>query len=524
MHGLIEKFEKLASRNVLLAGDFILDRYVHGDVERINPEAPVPVLHVSRRSSSAGGAGNVAAAIPALGGRVDCVGATGDDADGAELCRLLEQAGAKAGGLARLKDRPTTVKTRFVGLAQHRHSQQIIRVDEEINTPLDAASMEKIASAFTTALPKADIVVLEDYNKGVLNDESAPKLIAAAKKAGKCVVVDPALIKDFHRYAGCTVLKPNRYEAGLASGVQITDDASLEQAAHRLIEITQARAVVISLDKEGAYLCLAGGPARRVPHRAPRSVYDVSGAGDETLAVLAYALAGGCDHEEAVELANMAGGLEVERVGFVPISKDEIICEMHRLTGLKEGKIADRRRLVAELARRKHDGQTIVFTNGCFDLIHMGHVRYLRQARDSGDCLVVAINSDASVRRLKGAGRPIIPQDERAEMLAALEWVDFVTVFDEDTPEALLELLKPDVLVKGGTTNSVVGREIVENYGGKVLTTDKVDGLSTTEIINRIADTIPAIVVNPKLLEQAVGKIAKSKKRAAKTDGGRAKK
>lgn len=485
MQELIGLLDKLASPRVLLVGDFILDCYVYGDVERINPEAPVPVLKTVRRQSSVGGAGNVAAAVPALDAKVRCVGLVGRDAGGEELCRLLNEAGAQTAPLIRLEERPTAVKTRYVGLAQHRHPQQMLRVDEENALALPAALAASIRSSFRTELGQADIVVLEDYNKGVLSDELTPQLIADAVRAGKQVVVDPALLDDYGRYRGCTVIKPNRYEAALASGVKIDGPETLAQAAARLAEITGAAAVVISLDREGAYL-YAGGQGKIVPHRCPRNVYDVTGAGDETLAVLAVGLAGGLGYEQAVELANVAGGLEVEKFGFVPVARAELADELRRLIGQRGAKIVGRSKLLEEAARRRGLGQSIVFTNGCFDLLHMGHVRYLQQARRQGSCLVVAVNSDASVQRLKGPSRPVIGQNERAEMLGALECVDYVTVFDEDTPEPLLRLLRPEVLVKGGSTPVIVGREIVESYGGKAYNLELVEGLSTTQIIERI--------------------------------------
>jgi D-beta-D-heptose 7-phosphate kinase/D-beta-D-heptose 1-phosphate adenosyltransferase len=253
-----------------------------------------------------------------------------------------------------------------------------------------------------------------------------------------------------------------------------------------LLEIADAQAVIISLDREGAYCRRRGQAGRRIPHQCPREVYDVTGAGDETLAALAVAMAEGMDYEQAEELANVAGGLEVERFGFVPITRQEVVEELRRTLGLRGGKVMDRAALADEIVRRRRAGEIVAFTNGCFDLLHMGHVRYLQQARERGNCLVVAINSDLSVGRLKGPSRPVIGQRERAEMLGALECVDYVTVFDEDTPEPLLKLLKPDLLVKGGSTGEIVGQGIVEGYGGTVLKLDLVEGLSTTDIINRI--------------------------------------
>jgi len=335
-------------------------------------------------------------------------------------------------------------------------------------------------------LRSCGVLALEDYNKGVLGGTNTPRIIDDARSAGVPVVVDPALISDYRRYAGATLLTPNRFEAALASSVEIVDRESMVRAAERITAITRADAVVITLDRDGAFL-YTDGAGKVIPTRA-RSVYDVSGAGDEVLAMLAVAIGDGCDLDSAVGLANVAGGLEVEQFGITPITRAQVTDELRKMIGLRTSKVIDRKTLVEELARRRKRGEKIVFTNGCFDLLHVGHVRYLQQAREQGACLVVAINSDASVSRLKGSGRPIIGADERAEMLGALECVDYVTVFDEDTPEHLLGLLKPEMLVKGGTTPVVVGREIVEGYGGVVQTLELVDGLSTTNIIDRIVD------------------------------------
>ena len=487
MHDLIERLEGFGSPRVALVGDFMLDCYVYGDVERISPEAPVPVLHAVRKERAAGGAGYVAAAVTAMGGRVGCIGVIGADEAGEQLLERLRQAGADTDTLMRLQGRPTAVKTRYVGLAQHRHGQQMLRVDHETVDPLPPEVETRLREAAKKQLAQSDMVVLEDYNKGLFSENITPRLIADARAAGKKVIVDPARIENYRKYRSCTLLKPNRYEASLASGIQIIDDVTLAGAAAKLGEITDAEAVLITLDREGAFLYRRDGLGRRIAHRRPRSVYDVTGAGDETLAVLAVALAEGCDYEQAVELANVAGGLEVERFGMVPIRRDEIVDELRRMIGLRSGgKVLPRERLAEEVARRRARGETVVFTNGCFDLLHAGHVRYLQQARQIGHCLVLAINSDDSVRRVKGPGRPVIGQAERAEMLAALECVDYVTVFDEQTPVPLLELLRPDILVKGGTTPVVVGRELVEGYGGKVMTMGLVPGLSTTTIIDRI--------------------------------------
>jgi len=485
MDHLIERLAHLGSPRVAVVGDFMLDRYVYGYADRLSPESPVPVLNVINREDCCGGAGNVAAAVAALGGRADCVGTIGQDEAGQKLASLLAAVGCGTENLLRLADRRTTVKTRCVGLAQHRHAQQMLRVDEEDTSPLGSTAWHELTQSLRRALPSCDLVALEDYNKGVFPPELTPELIRAARDAGKSVLVDPACIRDYGRYHGCSLLTPNRYEAELASGVKIQDNRSLAEAAAKVMQAAASEAVVITMDKEGCYVRTRGGQGVRVPTR-PRQVYDVTGAGDQVLAMLAVALGGGCSLEESAALANVAGGLEVERFGVVAITRAEVADELRRMVGLRGSKVMDRPALALEVQRRKRLGQTVVFTNGCFDLLHMGHVRYLRQARELGHCLVVAINSDAGVARLKGPNRPVISQGERAEMLAALECVDCVTVFGEDTPCELLELLRPDVLVKGGTTPVVVGREIVEGYGGRVLTTPAVEGLSTTQIIDRI--------------------------------------
>jgi D-beta-D-heptose 7-phosphate kinase/D-beta-D-heptose 1-phosphate adenosyltransferase len=488
MHRLMERLEQFGSPAVALVGDFMLDRYVYGDAERMSQEAPVPVLRVrsDRTEQRVGGAGNVAVALRGLGVSVSCLGAVGDDRPGAEVLAMLADAAAGTDGIVSAPDRPTSRKTRYVGLAQHRHPQHIIRVDEENGQPLSGNTLAALQTALETQLPDIDVVALEDYNKGVLTDDTTPQLIATARSAGKPVLVDPALLEDYSRYRGATLLTPNRYEASVASGVEITDDETLAAAGRRLLSVTEADAVLITLDREGMAIASADG-LERVWHAQPRSVYDITGAGDMVLAVLSLAVAEGAGLVEAAQLANVAGGLEVERFGVVPVSREEMLQEIGRQVGLRGSKTLSPGLLAGELERRRGRGETVVFTNGCFDLLHVGHVKFLQQARELGSCLVVAINSDASVSRIKGEGRPVLDVRQRQEILAAMECVDYVTVFDEDTPLSLVELLKPDVLVKGSVTKDVVGRELVERYGGEVVTTPPLEGVSTSEIISRIS-------------------------------------
>jgi D-beta-D-heptose 7-phosphate kinase / D-beta-D-heptose 1-phosphate adenosyltransferase len=487
MEALVKTLGQIGSPRVMLVGDFMLDCWVYGHAERLSPEAPVPVLRKIRQEIMTGGASNIAPAITALGGEVVCIGVIGNDPSGDELSTLLMTAGADASRLIRRSDRPTTVKTRYIGLAQHRHAQQMFRLDEEAVEEFAPDVHEVLRAAVRSELHSCEVLAIEDYNKGVLGQATTPQIIEAANHAGVPVVVDPALISDYRRYAGANLLTPNRFEAELASGIDISDRESMLRAAERISDVTRAQAVVITLDREGAFLYTADGKSRVIPTKA-RDVYDVSGAGDEVLAMLTVAIGDGCDLDSAVALANVAGGLEVEQFGIIPITREQVTDELRKMIGLRTSKVVERKALAGELDRRRKGGDKIVFTNGCFDLLHVGHVRYLQEAREQGSCLVVAINSDASISRLKGPDRPIIGADERAEMLGALECVDYVTVFDEDTPENLLTLLKPETLVKGGSTSVVVGREIVEGYGGVVQTLQLVDGLSTTNIIDRIVN------------------------------------
>lgn len=489
MEHLIETLDALENPNVVLAGDFMLDEYVYGDVERISPEAPVPVLRVTQREYRGGGAGNVAAALSALGATVHCVGVVGADESGRRVRELLEQCGSATKGLLETDARPTTCKSRYVGLAQHKNAQQILRVDCEQTGPMPKALMGRLLRSARAGLRGKATLALQDHNKGLLHDRNTPQMIAEAREAGCAVVVDPAAISDYRRYRGATVLTPNRYEAQRASGVTINGPDDLLEAARRIRKITAAEAVVITLDRDGAFLLEARKRRGSLIPTRPREVADGTGAGDAVMAMLSLAVAGGVDFHRAVELANLSGGLEVERFGVVPVTREEIRAELRHLVGLRRSKVMHRQSLAEELRRQKRSGGRVVFTNGCFDLLHMGHVTYLQQAREQGTCLVVAINSDKSVRRLKGPSRPVIGEQERAEMLAALECVDYVTVFSEDTPMDLLDLLRPDVLVKGGSTDVIVGQEFVEGYGGRVARLEFVQGRSTTDIIQHILET-----------------------------------
>lgn len=489
MHSrLIEIVNGFRRQPVLLIGDLILDRYVYGDAERISPEAPVPVLRKRHDEDRVGGAGSVAANLAELGMEVICCGVVGLDDAGHRVRALLEAQGVSTRGVLSLADRPTTTKTRFVGLAQHRHRQQLIRVDDEVTRPLSQADADRCVETAIRAMKKVSVVCLEDYDKGLLTAEICHKIIDAAVAAGKEVLVDPARLRDCTKYKGATILTPNRSEFQLISGCPDTSVETITAHVDSALERCGVKGMLVTLDREGCLLAVRGSVPTLVATR-PRSVYDNTGAGDAVLAMLAAARIAGAEWEEAARLTNIAGGLEVEKFGCVPITRDEVLADLRLAGGPGESKIRSVSDLAAELSLRRSRGQTVVFTNGCYDILHAGHVRFLNQCRSLGNVVVVGLNSDASVRQQgKGPNRPIVPQDQRAEVIAALQSVDYVVIFDEPTPAKVIERLSPDVLVKGQdwADKGVVGREHVEANGGRVVLLELVDGISTTTIVERI--------------------------------------
>ena len=484
---LMKTVEGLTPGTILLLGDFMLDRYIQGDIDRISPEAPVPVMKALSRRSQPGGAGSVAADIRALDAQVICLGVVGDDEAGSEICRKLSLTGANIEHLLSLPGRPTTVKERFIGLAQHRHSQQLLRVDHEDSSELPQDIQDQILANIKKLLPKVDVLCLEDYGKGLLSDGLCRAAIDLAKKAHKPVLVDPARIADFSKYSGADLITPNRFEASLASGLEISDSDSLAKVADKLLSGGKFEAVAITLDKEGVYLLQKGQTGSLISTR-PREVYDVTGAGDVVFAALAVGLSSGCDLPGAVAFANIAGGLAVEKAGAATVSRQEILADLIVGQSGFSGKIRTAEQLAQELQTLRGNSQTIVFTNGCFDVLHMGHVSLLAKARAKGDILVVGLNSDESIRANKGPDRPVCTEQQRAAVLAGLESVDYVVIFNDNEPIALLDKLRPDILVKGEDCieRGVVGRELVEGYGGKVEMVPMVPECSTTNIIKTI--------------------------------------
>ena len=486
---LIEIVDHLPASKIVLVGDLMMDRYLYGNAERLSPEAPVPVLHYRREEFRLGGAGGVAADLAALGAIVDVVGVVGADESGQLLRKHLRDCGASADRIVEASDRPTTCKVRLIGLAQHRHPQQMMRLDFEEQSPLSADVCDRIVQQVAEALEGSAMLCIEDYNKGLLHADVCPRLIKLARDQGVPVLIDPANIPDFSKYRGATALKLNRIETEKATGLPVQEPTQYAAAAQWLIDRLELDAAVITLDKNGAYLAVRGGEQQWLKTRQ-RQVYDVTGAGDMVLAMLAMARTAGATWEESVALANIAGGLEVERFGSIPIKPREILDELLDEAHQTLGKERTLERLVKELQFHRANGKKIVFTNGCFDLIHLGHVKYFQFAKREGDLLVVAVNTDSSIRNLKGEKRPIINEEDRLGVLEELESIDYLIRFDDDTPLRLIDAIKPDVLVKGADykKEQVVGWDIVEGTGGRVALAPLIDGRSTSNVIQRIIE------------------------------------
>ena len=468
---------------VLVVGDLILDRFVYGSIERISPEAPIPVLHGRSETTALGGAGNVVANIVSLGGRAVPISAVGSDPAGEAVVARLAALGVPTDGIAMSSGRKTPCKSRFTAL-----NQQVLRFDEEEVRALDPAERAAMLSAYEAALAAADIVILSDYGKGVLLDGMAGELIRLARAADKPVIADPKG-RDYGRYAGATAVTPNRTELGEAAGRAVMSDAEVEAAARALIAAHDLGYVLATRSEKGMSV-IAPDAARHIATVA-REVFDVSGAGDTVVAAFALALAAGLDRESAAMVANAAAGVVVGKRGTAQLGADELVAALSRV---HDPARAAHTVVDPEAARRiveawRREGLKVGFTNGCFDILHAGHVSLLSAARAACDRLVVGLNADQSVRRLKGEGRPVNGERDRAFVLAALAAVDVVVIFAEDTPRALIECLRPDVLVKGAdyTLETVVGADIVTGDGGRVLLVDLVEGRSTSETIRRLS-------------------------------------
>ena len=474
---LLTVLDRYPGMHVWVVGDLMLDEYVMGAVERISPEAPVPVVRVRDTEHRLGGAANVARQVATLGGRVSLAGVIGDDTAGDDLLRLCGIANIDTRAVVRLPERRTTRKLRVLG-----HSQQLLRLDWEDAKPCPPQATVRMISALADG-STPDAIILSDYAKGVLTPETIAA-IAALRGTGP-VVVDPKH-RDFARYRGATTITPNLRELEAAAGqtLDVDDTGAISAAARPLAQAAGLEAMVVTLGDRGMLVVPVQGHETVVP-AIQRAVYDVTGAGDTAISVLALSLAARASLLEAAQLANAAAGISVGQIGAVAVDAGSI---RDALAARPDGKILTREDLVTRASTWRMAGKRIVLTNGCFDLLHAGHLSLLSQAAKLGDILVLAINSDASVRRLKGPERPLVPQEDRAAVLAALGFVDAVTIFDEDTPLEVLQSVRPHVLVKGGDyqLDQVVGREFIEATGGRVALVPLTPEKSTTALVERI--------------------------------------
>lgn len=490
MPNLLHQLRSYKPFTAMVVGDFMLDQHVYGAAERLSPDAPVPVLHATRMDDRPGGASNVSLCLRALKANVHCFGVTGKDSEGESLRAKLREHGCHVTGLLIDPARPTTVKRSLIGLAQHRHPQKMFRMDFESREPLPPEVGAKLLKAIEAALPGVDVVCLEDYNKGVCTPELCQRLVQLCKIANKPLLVDPAAIEDYSKYRGATCITPNRTEAELATGLDTPLEASeLHNAglAKKLLNNLDLDAVVLTLDKHGALLEERGGEPVVVPTIA-REVYDVTGAGDMVLAALAGARANGLSWLDSVKFANIAAGLEVQVFGVQPIPFAQVQREVMAQTAGLSGKLRDRESLLIELAVHREAGRKIILTNGCFDVIHAGHVAYLREAKQLGDVLVVAINCDEQVRVQKGEGRPVYGEQERSEILAELQCVSYVTVFDEPTADELIRAVRPDIYVKGGDyrVDQINEHDVLTQLGIAVRVLAHRPGLGSRHVIQKL--------------------------------------
>lgn len=476
--------DRLTAVRVLCVGDVMLDRFVSGQVKRISPESPVPVLSISGTQSFPGGAANVARNVASLGGLCTLVSVVGEDAVARELMDIIEKIDGIRCEFCVTADRPTSEKIRFVA-----HGQHMLRADAEVTDPISQLTARKLVDAISTLAAEHDVMILSDYAKGLLTDEVVRACIDIARRHHLPIVVDPKCV-NLRRYAGATVITPNSKEVMDATGIDpMDDDAVAEAAGTSILGSADVEAVLLTRGHRGMTLVGVGRPAVHIEASA-REVFDVVGAGDTVIATLSVALGAKMDLTEAARLANFAAGVVVGKRGTATVTQTELADEVLRLSrgSLQSlrNKIISREGAV-ELARTwRKNGFTVGFTNGCFDILHVGHLTLLTYSRQNSGRLIVAVNSDASVERLKEPGRPINSEDDRAMVLAALSVVDAVVVFDEDTPLTMIEQLNPDVLVKGAdyTIENIVGAAHVLSYGGKVLTCELVPGKSTSRVVN----------------------------------------
>ncbi|MBU1026544.1 MAG: D-glycero-beta-D-manno-heptose-7-phosphate kinase [Candidatus Margulisbacteria bacterium] len=479
MKSLKKIVPKIAGKKVLVFGDLMLDEHIWSKVSRISPEAPVPIAGVTKISHVPGGCGNVAVNIAALGGIPYLVGIIGKDSSADKLRKALATARVSDKNIIVDPKRPTILKSRIIA-----GSQQMVRVDREDRTDLSPALKKKTIKVLKKLVSQVDAVIISDYGKGLVNNETAQFLISLARKNKKFVAIDPKGT-DYSKYKNCSIITPNLNEASLAIKINIVSTKSLLRAGKTLMQKITPQYVLITRGKDGMSL-FSNKETAHIPI-VPREVFDITGAGDTVIATLSLAVAAGEKVKKAAMLANLAASVVVGKVGTAPCYREELeeALEGHEPVGKK---IKLRKELKAIAQGLRNNGARIVFTNGCFDLLHLGHVRYLREAKKLGDVLILGLNSDSSVKQLKGKDRPYVSELERAEILASLECVDYVTIFKEKRPDNLIKIVKPHVHVKGGDykINKLPEKKLVESLGGEVVVIPPIKGRSTTNLVERI--------------------------------------
>jgi len=479
---LQSQLEKLAGHRVLCIGDLMLDRFIYGHVERISPEAPIPVLRVEREEVTLGGGGNVVRNVVTLGGHVDMVAVIGHDQAGYDLSEAISSMPEVVSYMLTDNTRPTTIKTRFVA-----DGQQLLRADRELSTPLSPSMEDQLLLRVRSAIDGCDVIILSDYAKGVLTDRVVKDIIKMAASKNKHVLIDPKG-RDFSRYSGAYMLTPNRKELFESTGIAIKTVTDAENAARQLIKEHNLSGVLAKLGADGVCLVMKDQTAQHF-HATAREVYDVSGAGDTVVATMALSLAGDISPENSAALANIAGSIVVGKIGTATVTDQDLARELlHDQSRFSEEKILTLAHAAEVAERWRKQGLKVGFTNGVFDLLHPGHLGLIRQARAACDRLIVGMNSDTSTRRLKGPERPVQNESARATILASLTDIDGVVIFNEDTPIDLLTAIRPAILIKGAdyTVDKVVGADLVQSWGGQVLLANLVEGQSTTATISRL--------------------------------------
>lgn len=481
---LLEILPRLQDRKVLVVGDIMLDEHILSKVSRISPEAPVPVADVVSIVYTPGGAANVATNIQALGGSPYLLGAVGKDSSKERLFQTLRERGINTDNIIVDEGKPTTLKSRIIA-----HGQHVVRVDTEKRGPISNRLSCKLLQMAKDIIDEVDALIISDYGKGVVTYDVAYCLITMARERGKVVSIDPKG-SDYGKYTEATIITPTQREAEMASKTVIINAVDLIKVGWKLLEEFKTKFILITKGEKGMSLFEREGQITHIPAVASE-VYDVTGAGDTVISVLTLALAAGAKIKEAAQLSNLAAGIVVRKVGTAVATRGELEEIIRYQSGERaNGKIRPLSELISVSKRLKDEGKKVVFTNGCFDLLHIGHLRYLQKAKEAGDVLIVGINSDSSMRRLKGTERPIVQQNERAEILSALECVDYVVIFSEDTPYRVIRAIVPDILVKGGDyeVGQIVGTDLVKASGGEVLVIDEVKNHSTALLVKAILD------------------------------------